>query len=234
MVSRLSGLIPRRSDLRAPSAILLIAANLLPVYGVLFLDWQVFPVLLLFWMENVVVGVLNVFKMLLASPSRPVGWVAKAFMVPFFCFHYGMFTLVHGVFVFGLFGGYFTSGAGLPDGTALSRAVGEFGLGWALLALCLSHVASFVINYLGKGEFRQASLSRLMQQPYGRVVLLHVTIVIGGFLVMMLGSPVFALLLLVSLKGFIDLLAHIREHRRYASSDTHDIQVGRSGLTNLL
>jgi hypothetical protein len=215
-MNRLSWLMPGRADLLTPSVMLLVAANLLPLYGVCFLGWEVFPVLLLFWVENVIVGVLNVFKMLVASPSRPTGWLVKVFMIPFFCFHYGMFTLVHGIFVFGLFGGYFTSGAGFPDEASLLGAIGNFRLGWAILALFLSHAASFAINYLGKGEYRQASLKDLMQQPYGRVVLLHVTIVIGGFLVTLLGSPVFALVLLVLLKGTIDVQVHIREHKRYA------------------
>ena len=98
-------------ELLTPSVLLLIVANLVPLYGVFFLDWQIFPILLLFWMENVVVGIFNVFKMLVASPAKPTSWLTKVFMVPFFCFHYGMFTLVHGVFIFGFFGGYFTSGA---------------------------------------------------------------------------------------------------------------------------
>ncbi len=40
-----------------PSAIVLVLVNLLPLGGVLALDWQVFDVLLLYWSENVVIGV---------------------------------------------------------------------------------------------------------------------------------------------------------------------------------
>ena len=58
-------------ELLTPSVLLLIVANLVPLYGVFFLDWQIFPILLLFWMENVVVGIFNVFKMLVASPAKP-------------------------------------------------------------------------------------------------------------------------------------------------------------------
>ena len=117
--------------------------------------------------------------------------------------------------MFGFFGGYFTSGASIPDGNSLFQAIDRNQLGWAILALLLSHTVSFIINYIGKGEYKKAGLQELMGQPYSRVVLLHLTIIIGGFLVMALGSPVFALLILVLLKIFIDIRSHIREHKKY-------------------
>lgn len=33
-----------------------LAANLVPVAGVFVFDWDVFPLVLLFWLENVIVG----------------------------------------------------------------------------------------------------------------------------------------------------------------------------------
>ena len=108
------------------SVLALIVANLVPLYGVFRLHWPVFPILLLFWMENVVVGVFNVFKMLVASPAEPATWLTKSVMIPFFCVHYGMFTLVHGIFVFVLFGGYATSGASFPDSGSVVDAIAGF------------------------------------------------------------------------------------------------------------
>src|SRR5438094_10610662 len=88
----------KRTD---PSVIALVASNLVPLVGVFVFRWEIFPLLFLFWLENVVVGVSNVLKMLLAAPQDLVRWAAKLFIIPFFCVHYGMFTLVHGVFVIG-------------------------------------------------------------------------------------------------------------------------------------
>jgi hypothetical protein len=202
--------------------LVLVLANLVPLYGVFLLRWPVFPILLLFWMENVVVGVFNVFKMLAASPAEPVTWLAKLVTVPFFCVHYGMFTLVHGIFVFVLFGGYGTAGSSFPDETALMQDIAGYRIGWAFLALLLSHVVSFVVNYLGKGEYRRAALRDLMGQPYNRVVLLHITILVGGFVAMSLGSPTFALLILILLKTFVDVQSHLREHKKYRDRELRD------------
>src|SRR2546421_13103983 len=55
-----------------PSLVTLLVANALPLVGVLFLGWTVFPLVLLYWLENVVVGGFNVAKLLLAQPRQPV------------------------------------------------------------------------------------------------------------------------------------------------------------------
>jgi hypothetical protein len=198
-------------NLKKPSVIVLIIANAVPLFGVLFLGWKVFPILLLFWMENVIVGLFNVIKMLLASPGDTAQQAAKIFMIPFFCVHYGLFTLVHGIFVFVLFGGTAFQDIS-PSLDTLPQIVRDYQLIWGILALLISHGASFAINYIGKGEYKTTNLGQLMAQPYGRVVILHLTILFGGFLVMALGSPIAGLLLLVVLKMGIDIAAHLMQH----------------------
>ena len=205
---------PASSDERPVSAWVLVAANLVPMAGVLFWDWNVFALILLFWMENVVVGVLFALRILCVDPANAALWAAKLFMVPFFSFHYGLFTAVHGTFVFLLFG----RGAYPVDGLQLLgpalRAAADYDLWLPIAALAASHVFSFAWNYLYRGEFRQVQLKRLMLLPYGRVVVLHVAIIFGGIAAMALGSPVWALLVLLGLKIGLDLTAHLKEHSR--------------------
>ncbi|MGE5760082.1 MAG: DUF6498-containing protein, partial [Gemmatimonadota bacterium] len=92
------------------SSAVLLAANVAPLIGVLAHHWTVFAVVLLYWCENVVVGVFNVLRMLVAQPQVALAQAGKVLLIPFFCVHYGTFTFVHGVFVFGLFGGGFKTG----------------------------------------------------------------------------------------------------------------------------
>jgi hypothetical protein len=196
-----------------PSALVLVLANLGPVYGVLFLGWKVFPIIFLFWLENLVIGGLNVFRMLLADPANKPVWLLKAFIIPFFCIHFGLFTFVHGIFVIGFFGGMFRAGAPFPDGDIVIGFIREYRLSWAIIGLAASHAISFAVNFIGDGEYLKANPIKLMQQPYGRVIVLHITILAGGFLVTILQSPIVGLLLLVALKIGLDLRSHLREHR---------------------
>jgi hypothetical protein len=191
-----------------PSAYVLLATNLIPLIGIALHNWTVFQVLLLYWCENVVIGGFNVLRMLTAQPKSEATWAMKLFLIPFFCVHYGMFTFVHGMFVLALFGGNKFGGL---SGATLVNAVRGAGLTVPVAALVASHGFSFFHNYLGGGEYQRVLLPVLMFRPYGRIVVLHLTVLLGGFLVMALGAPVVAIVLLVGLKTAIDLGAHLKE-----------------------
>ena len=201
-----------------PSLLVLGLANALPIAGVLLLGWKVFPLVLLYWLENVVVGGFNVGKLLLAQPQEPAYSVGKLFLIPFFVFHFGLFTLVHGVFVFALFGA-----KSLPRFDSLAKlpaAIRAYHLGWGVLALVVSHGLSFYWNYFENGEYRRASLPILMMQPYARLVVLHLAVLFGGWIVLTLGSPLLALLVLVALKTAADVRAHQAERHTFMEAAT--------------
>jgi Family of unknown function (DUF6498) len=194
------------------SAWVLVAANLVPLAGVILWGWDAFALIVLFWMENVIVGVFFILRMLCFDPRDPALWGAKLFMVPFFCFHYGMFTAVHGMFVFHMLGGGRYKVDGLAVLEPALRAAADLGLWLPLAVLFASHLFSFAWNYLYRGEYRRTELIRLTTGPYARVVVLHIAIILGGFGAMALGSPLWALLVLLALKIGLDLKAHLKEH----------------------
>jgi hypothetical protein len=205
---------------QSPSVIVLVAANLVPLAGVMFFGWEVFPIMLLFWLENIIMGGFNVLKMLLARGlvpqvrGGPVPHLIKLFLVPFFCVHYGGFTVVHGIFVFVLFGGGLRAGPGLsPDLDLVMNQISQQHLWWAVVGLALSHGFSFAWNYVRGREYRTITADRLMMQPYGRVVVLHIAIIGGGFLILALGSPTAALALLVLLKIGLDVIMHVKQNK---------------------
>lgn len=226
------------------STLVLVAANLLPLYGVVAGGWSTFEVVALYWFENVVIGAFNVLKMVCCAPDvaalqqqmlarmRKVGrepaplptapalgavmHVAKLFFVPFFVVHYGLFTFVHGAFVVVLLGGAQLDGFALPWSQAREGANGSALLG-AALAMVGSHGVSFVGNYLIGGEYRRVTLPQLMFAPYARVVVLHVAILGGGIAIGVLGNPIALLVLLVVGKTGLDLLLHWRSHRQAAA-----------------
>ena len=204
-----------RANLLKPSVLALLAANLYPVVGVVFLGWDAFYLLILFWMENLVIGFYNIIKMLLVSREY-ASRAARLSSALFFCVHYGMFTLVHGIFIFVVFGS--SSGdASSKDTVTVWQQVLNYQLLWGALALFVSHGVSFFQNYIRAKEYQQSKLAELMEQPYGRVVILHLTIIFGGFLVMIFGSPVIGLIFLIVLKTVIDIRAHLKQHEKYSA-----------------
>ena len=44
---------------------------MVPLWGVLFFNWDAFYIVLLYWAENLVIGFYNILKMVLAQPLNP-------------------------------------------------------------------------------------------------------------------------------------------------------------------
>ena len=200
----------------------LLLVNMLPVFGVLFLGWSVFDVMVLFWLENIVIGAMNILRMgarmvLLREWGMPL-------LMAFFAFHYGAFCAGHGIFVFGMFGEsakLITADADMsPFGVA--RMVAAFignqpGFLWATIGLFASHGVSFVVNYIGRGEYRTINAGDLIYGPYTRIVVLHLTIILGAIAVASMGQPIYAVIVLIALKTSIDAIAHLRERQRLSA-----------------
>ena len=228
------------------AVVALVVANAIPLIGVVFLGWSVWTILIVYWLENGIVGVFNVLKMRMAEGvddasaqarinGRPIQGTGKGFLIPFFVVHYGIFWLVHGVFVLslstfaalGALGpgitdpGAFPTEPGLfPDPVAASQTTAGIDPGAILLAavaLSIGHGASFLFNYVGRGEYRRVSAASQMFAPYGRLVILHLTILLGAFAIMLTGAPAAAVAVLVALKTALDLGFHLREHRNVAT-----------------
>lgn len=216
VLARLPATMPREAggaDASAASLWVLLAANLLPVYGVFFLDWSAFALVALYWAENVAIGALNAARMTLVDPSDAPLWLAKLFMVPFFCLHYGFFTLIHGAFVFSsLFGAPFEA-KGIDVLEPALQSARALDLYVPLGVLAGSHLFSFLWNFLFRGEYLRASLPELMARPYRRVIVMHLGILAGGAAAAALGSPEWALVALMAVKVALDVAAHRKEHR---------------------
>lgn len=149
-----------------------------------------------------------------AIVSAPQHERAKWFLIPFFVFHYGLFCLVHGIFIFSLLGdGFPGTGGPIQLFGSMIRETMSHG-GWiAALAIGASHGYSFVVHFLRGGEFRQTNVMLQMVRPYGRIVVLHIAVLFGAIAIMFLGQPMFLLLLLVLGKTMLDRAIHDRSHR---------------------
>lgn len=181
-----------------PAIIFMLAANLVPIIGVFAFGWDVGSILVLYWLESVIIGVLNIPKMWACEG----GFGSKLFLTPFFIVHFGGFSLGHAFFLKDMFkmGGTFDS---LLSGGPLV---------WTALTFLVSHLFSMFVNFFGKREYEGRLANEQMFFPYGRIIIMHIVIILGGGLVMLLGQPIIALLMLIGFKIAFDIAAHTMEH----------------------
>jgi hypothetical protein len=181
---------------RTLTSLILIGTNVLPIVGVLQGQLGLADVFVLYWLENVVVWLVTIIRL-----STVHG--GDRSQASFFAIHYGIFTLVHGVFagVLAVVSGGFRGGI----------------LYWIVvpLAMLASHLISLGVNWFGREEYRVASAGRVMAFPYPRMLAMHGS-VIAGFL-FVLDSPserssVISVAILCGLKMALDLGFHVYEH----------------------
>jgi hypothetical protein len=166
--------------------------NAIPLIGVIWFGWSVFEVLLLYWFENVAIGVAHAARMAISTRTNAAatGWATTVF----FMLHYGLFTFVHGVFVLVFFG-------------IVAGGLAEIGPGFLGPVLAISgwQVAFLFIDAASSERFKDRTPEVMMFEPYPRVVALHLTVLAGGWAILELGAPVWALVVLVGVKTLFDL-----------------------------
>lgn len=169
----------------------LAAFTLLPLVGVLLLGWDWREVLVLYWLENVSLGAAMLVRMIRAA--RGDGG-SPIFPALFFAVHYGIFTLVHGVFVFAIVAGAFLPGLPSP---ATPLDGGGILLVWAVAGALQLVLAAISPLPAARGM-------RLMMSAYPRVIVLHLAILGSAFLIAILGLPAIAAVLLIVLHALVD------------------------------
>lgn len=216
-----------------PSLVILVLTNLLPLFGIIFWEWKVFPVMVLFWLENIIVGFFFILRILTMSAtggfSHPLPF--RIFGALFFTAHYGLFTWGHGVFIFVLFAP--NSNANEIEEIDISHIISlidEYHLTWILAGLFISHGFSYISNYLINKENQNINLIGLMSRPYIRIVILHVTIIFGGIAMVILNQPLIGLVILIFVKTGVDALVHLIEHGTLPNPLKQTLRVHKGNL----
>jgi hypothetical protein len=202
----------------------LIGANLLPLAGALFLGWTVAEIVLLYWLENVIIGLMNLARIAVAEPDaltrnappgkqlRPHELLAgKIFLGGFFLVHFGAFCAAHATVLADLFPVTGPDGRRLEIGGVIADMLTDPVSLATVLALFASHLTSFFRNYLGLGEYRHTDIGKLMTRPYGRIFVLHLFIIGSGLVASSMNSHIAAMVLFVVIKTAVDLRMHRRE-----------------------
>jgi hypothetical protein len=178
--------------------------DLLPIYGVIAWGWNAVPLVMLYWMENVIIGAMTLPRIFISGASfGPLGLVAGLGLCVFFTFHYGLFCFVHGTFLVG-----FASFAEGPDAVASMAMFDMFGIfnfglnsglhvDWMIYAIAIFQVIVFFWEFIFKGEWKDTNPMAEMFAPYGRIVVLHFALFVGAGALFILGQPMVGVLALI-------------------------------------
>ncbi len=201
----------------------LIAANLVPVYGVWFLNWSAKDVFLVYCLETIIIGLFTLLKMGITGVIKKKddwqnqGTTTKQpaiFFMLFFFLHYGMFVAIQMGLFFSVSGiaskenlgffNFFYKWPHLVDNNVMIM------LGVFIVSYAFRNINEFILS----GEYKTASLSYLMFQPYGRIFIQQVTVIAGSMFLSFGAGKIFILifaLILIFFEVFVDFEGLIKK-----------------------
>lgn len=186
----------------------LIGTNIFVLVLAMLLGWRLIDMMLVYWLQSMVIGIANVFRMLnldefstedFTMNDQPVDPTpeTKRQVAGFFTLHFGMFHLVYFVFM-------------------MSGEFGDPRLGMDLLicgaAFAVNHWYSYQYH-LESDRSGKPNIGTLMFTPYARIIPMHLTIIFGSALGMG-GVFVFGVL-----KTVADAVMHQVEHHTLSAKD---------------
>src|ERR1700674_772186 len=215
-----------------PSTLVLLAANLLPLVGVLAWHWDAFLLLMLYWTETAVVGVWTMAR-IGVSPAGAMGPLyvngkptsSRAALVVFLIVHSTIFMAIHFVFLWALFS---ADWAGRVHGVGdfVDRIVVDSGMWAPLGALFIGRGVVFLFDVL-RPDLLQSLVRTLFRRTvrlpapappgdpgtvligfYGRIMMMQVAIILGAVLSFALGT-IAPLVLLIAIKTVVDVGIHV-------------------------
>lgn len=177
--------------------IFFLLANLLPLYGVWFWNWDAKQIFLVYCLESVIVGLMTIGRMtltgLFASSSSQTStnsgsaWVG---LVLFFIVHYGFFLAIQMGIFFGVSNmiprarGPFETIQAIPSVMSLQS--------WMmLLALWAAYMMDLVMNFMIPKKFHETNIYMEMFRPYPRVVVQQFVVIIGSFFLLFGAAKIF-------------------------------------------
>ncbi len=193
------------------STLILIVANLVPLAGVVFWGWDVFVLLILYWLETAVICFWTMVRVLImprperdaatakVGATQPVSGIGAAL---FLTVHAGIFMTVHFLFLWSLFAGVWAASIHGPA-EFVSQIVLGTGL-WLPLGILFVVRGWYTLRPLILGEPDPEAERDVLTGLYTRIVVMQVAIIFGGWLAMLTGGSIATLALLVVGKTLVE------------------------------
>lgn len=93
--------------LQSPEILTGFLIDLLPLIAVIALGWGAGELVMLYWLENLLIGLITLMRIVLTGTGKRTisGGFHALFFGSFFTVHYGGFCMAHGVFLVSFFWG---------------------------------------------------------------------------------------------------------------------------------
>jgi Family of unknown function (DUF6498) len=229
----LTGLL-RPHYLLHPSTLVLVVADLLPLVGVAYWQWDAFLLLMLYWMDTAIIAFWTMARIAVTPRERlhdlrisSGGQMidSRWAIVAFFVVHAGIFMAVHFLFLWVMFAGAWADRIHGPSDFGRQIIV-ESRLWLPLAGLALSRGVSFLFHVVRPETLQRLEHALFPRRPvrvawvqagslggeigalYTRIVIMQLAVLFGAFLSILLGTMA-PFVILIVLKTAADAAVHL-------------------------
>ncbi len=200
-------------DFSKPASWGVIGSNLAVIVFAVIDNLSATEVMWIYWIQSVIIGIFNFLRILMLKNFSVDGMkinekevlptkATKVTTAIFFLFHYGFFHIVYAVFL-GTF----------PIILSEEKtSAGGFYLFFTALVFLVNYGVEFYKEQTTLTD-EIPNLGTVMFIPYFRIIPMHLTIILGGFLAasgsfFKTDTSLFVIILLMGIKTFVDLITH--------------------------
>ena len=203
----------KQVDFTRLSTLSLVFSNLLVIIFAVVDKLSAIDILWIYWSQSVIIGVFNFIKIISLKEFSVVGFkqgnkqllptkATKISTAIFFLFHYGFFHLIYAVFLssFSAFG--YSSNS-------------EFEMNYFLFSTAMFFVSSLIefINSNKEIPEELPNIGKIMFAPYSRIIPMHFTIILGGFIAaagssFSVDTNLAIIVLFIGIKTIVDLITY--------------------------
>lgn len=209
---------------RTPSSYLLIISNLIPLFGFIYWDWNFVTLILLYWLEIWVIVLFTIIKLLyffLRKDQISQNGQVKAnkviinLVLVFFMAAFLVALLVPFTFLFFMIHSTYQSGiTGVEIDTFSDLFNSLKFMICPLTGFVISHLFSFIQNYVINQEYKKISIRKLYTKKIVRVIMFQILFLISIEITGLTktGGAGLFIFAFVILKTLYDIIAHLDEH----------------------
>lgn len=194
-----------------------------------------YAILFGYFLETIIIGVFNLFKMFAASRHDGTG-KAIFFFMGFFIFHYGMFVAVQSVFVFVIFslGGsnFIREPFYLIENYSIILQLK--GMEYIIPLLIGTQLMKFIFDFMIPKKYLDFTAMEIMYKPYVRIFIQQFTVILAMFFMMFTSVSIIAALLLIIFRTVVDFsLVSIKENSKFLDYLVDKVYDGKESKVEL-
>jgi hypothetical protein len=190
--------------------------NVFFLIALLLTDYvNAFTIIAAYFLETFIIGVIHVLKMFKIATYNN----EKYGLIGFFIIHYSFFIFLQLVFVFVILQ---YQDPIIEEPLYLAKNIKYLmsfkGMKWILFSQIIFNLFDYLFNFIGNDVYKSTSNEKYLTQPYPRIFVQQLAVIIGFFLLASPFSVLFLALLIIIIRSLMDFYLVSKSKKRFQNS----------------